>query len=174
MKVGDTVEVSTPHAVFIIERAGYYRVEVNAEVNTNTHFITRRGGSATVTTADGRSMSIYPSEDIVITAGNPVQVATYAAPAPDRWDRWNDERSIASGDSVSARYLPPGIYGAEELDHHGDWRVVPEYGPVWIPRGVGREWVPYSTGSGSGIHTTSGPGSTTPPGAGRRSTTAAG
>ncbi len=143
MKVGDTVEVSTPHAVFIIERAGYYRVEVNAR----THFITRHGGSATVTTSDGRGMSIYPSEDIVLTPGNPVQVATYVAPAPDKWDRWNDERSDRSGDSVSARYLPPGIYGAEELDHHGDWRVVPDYGPVWIPRGVGREWVPYSTGS---------------------------
>lgn len=147
MKLGDVVEVSTPQAVFIIERAGYYRVEVNTEVNTNTHFITRRGGTATVTTADGRSMSIYPSEDIVIAAGDPARVATYAAPAPDRWDRWNDARSDRIGDSVSARYLPPGVYGAEELDHHGYWRVVPEYGPLWIPRGVNREWVPYSTGS---------------------------
>jgi hypothetical protein len=143
MKAGDTVEVSTPHAVFIIERAGYYRVEVNAR----THFITRHGGSASLTTSDGGSLSIYPSEDIVITPGKPVQVATYAAPAPDSWDRWNDTRTDRIGDSVSSRYLPPGVYGAEELDHHGYWRVVPDYGPVWIPRTMSRDWVPYSTGS---------------------------
>jgi hypothetical protein len=144
MAVGDIVEVSTPDAVFFIEHPGYYRVEVN---NRDTHFITRRGGRATVTTADGRSLSIYPSEDIVVAGGNPVQVVTYVAPAPDAWDRWNDARSDRIGESVSARYLPPDVYGAEELDHYGQWRVVPDYGPVWIPREVGPGWAPYSTGS---------------------------
>jgi hypothetical protein len=143
MEVGDTLEVSTPNALFLIEHPGYYRVEVDSR---ETHFITRRGGEASVVTADGRSLSIYPSEDIVVTAGNPVQVATYAAPAPDAWDRWNDERSDRVGESVSARYLPPGVYGAEELDYYGHWRVVPTYGSVWIPYGVPVGWVPYSTG----------------------------
>lgn len=144
MTVGDTLEVSTPDAVFIIEHPGYYRVEVNSR---DTHFITRRGGEATVTTADGRSLSIYPSEDIVVIAGKPTKVATYAAPAHDSWDRWNDARSDGSGESISTRYLPPGVYGAEELDRHGRWRVVPSYGAVWIPHGMRADWVPYSTGS---------------------------
>jgi len=143
MTVGDRVEVSTPDAAFVIEHPGYYRVEVNGR---DTHFITRRGGEATVTTADGRSLGIYPSEDIVVTAGDPVTVATYAAPAPDDWDRWNDERSDRLGESVSARYLPPDVYGAEELDHYGYWREVPTYGAVWIPDDVSADWVPYSTG----------------------------
>ncbi len=142
--VGDTLEVSTPNAVFVIGHPGYYRVEVDSR---DTHFITRRGGEATVTTADGRSLGIYPSEDIVVTAGNPVQVATYAAAAPDAWDRWNDARSERSGESISSRYLPPDVYGAEELDHYGRWRVVPSYGSVWIPYGVSAAWAPYSTGS---------------------------
>ncbi|MGK2952777.1 MAG: FecR domain-containing protein, partial [Thiobacillus sp.] len=55
---GSVVEVSTPNAVFVIEHPGYYRVEVDSR---ETHFITRRGGEATVITADGRSLSIYPS-----------------------------------------------------------------------------------------------------------------
>lgn len=143
MKVGDRVELDTPNAVFVIEQPGYYRVEVNS----NTHFITRRGGRAVVTTADDRTLSIYPSEDIVITAGNPVQVATYAAPVPDAWDRWNNERSERTSESVSSRYLSPDVYGAEELDQHGRWRVVPEYGPVWIPYDIAPDWAPYSTGS---------------------------
>jgi hypothetical protein len=143
LEPGITLEVSTPNAVFVIEHAGYYRVEVG---DPDTHFITRRGGEATVITADGRSLSIYPSEDIVVTAGDPVKVATYAAPAPDDWDRWNDARSDRIDDSVSARYLPPGVYGGEELDHYGNWRVVPTYGSVWIPYGVSAGWAPYSTG----------------------------
>lgn len=141
--VGDVLEVSTPNAVFLIEHPGYYRVEVGSR---ETHFITRRGGEATLTTADGRSLGIFPSEDIVVTAGDPVQVATYAAPPADAWDRWNDERSDRIGESVSSRYLPDGVYGAEELDHYGHWRVVPSYGAVWIPYGVSVGWVPYSTG----------------------------
>ena len=143
LAVDDTVEVSTPNAVFVIEHPGYYRVEVDSR---DTHFITRRGGEAMVTTADGRSLSIYPSEDIVVSAGDPVRVATYAASAPDAWDRWNDARSDRIGESISARYLPPEVYGAEELDHYGHWRVVPTYGSVWIPYGVSTGWVPYSTG----------------------------
>jgi hypothetical protein len=144
MAVGDTLEVSTPNAVFTIVHPGYYRVEVDGR---DTHFITRRGGEATLTTADGRSLGIYPAEDIVVTAGDPVRVATYAAPAPDAWDRWNDARSDRIGESISARYLPPGVYGVEELDHYGRWRVVPDYGPVWIPHAVSGDWIPYSTGS---------------------------
>lgn len=144
LAVDDVVEVDTPDGVFVIEQPGYYRVEVGSN---ETRFITRRGGRATLTTADGRSLSIYPSEEIVITAGDPVQVATYAAPPEDGWDRWNDERSDRIGESVSARYLPPDVYGAEDLDYYGYWRVMPDYGPVWIPRSVAPGWVPYSTGN---------------------------
>jgi hypothetical protein len=75
-----------------------------------------------------------------------VKVATYAAPAPDAWDRWNDARGDRIGESISSRYLPPDVYGVEELDRYGGWRVVPTYGPVWIPFGAAAGWAPYSTG----------------------------
>ncbi|MDA8127893.1 MAG: FecR domain-containing protein [Betaproteobacteria bacterium] len=143
LAAGDTVEVSTPDAVFAIAHPGYYRLEVGAD---DTHFITRRGGEATVTTADGRVLSVYPSEDIAVAAGTPARLAVYDAPATDGWDRWNDERSERVGESISARYLPPSIYGADELDHAGLWRVAPGYGAVWIPYGVSADWAPYSTG----------------------------
>lgn len=128
MTVGDTVEVSTPNAVFTIEHPGYYRVEVDGD---NTHFITRRGGAAMVTTADGRALSIYPSEDIVVTAGDPVRVATYAAPPPDDWDRWNDERSDRIGESISSRYLPPesmALKSSTTMATGGWWRPTAQCG----------------------------------------------
>ncbi|HUI26341.1 MAG TPA: DUF6600 domain-containing protein, partial [Candidatus Kryptonia bacterium] len=39
------------------------------------------------------------------------------------------------------------VYGADELDHYGSWRVLPEYGPAWFPQGVARDWAPYSSGT---------------------------
>lgn len=140
---GMIVEVATPDAVFSIAHEGYYRLDIDGD----TRFITRRGGRATVIPAGGRAMDILASEEIVVRGGNPVRVESYVAPEPDRWDNWNYARSDDLLDAVSARYLPPGVYGANELDHYGSWRVVPEYGPIWIPDRVPSGWVPYSTGS---------------------------
>src|SRR5581483_4733776 len=49
-------------------------------------------------------------------------------------------------DSVSARYVAEGVYGVDDLDHHGDWRVVPTYGAIWVPRETPAGWAPYTTG----------------------------
>jgi hypothetical protein len=139
---GHTVEISTPNAVFTIDRSGYYRVDVDGEVR----FVTRRGGRAVVVPAGGQAMNVYPSEEVVVKGGSPARVETYVAPEPDRWDLWNYERTDSLLDAFSERYLPPGIAGAWDLDHYGRWRVVPEYGPVWVPDAVAYGWVPYSTG----------------------------
>jgi hypothetical protein len=140
---GQTVEVDTPQAAFSIDRAGYYRVDVGKD---STAFITRRGGTATVTPASGEPVDVQPSEEIVLTGVDNPQVATYVAPDLDAWDRWNYERTDHLLDPVSARYVPQGVYGADDLDHHGSWRTVPDYGSVWVPDGVPAGWVPYSTG----------------------------
>ena len=137
------IEVDTPDAVFSIQQPGYYRLDVNGE----THFITRRGGIATVIPAGGEAQGIQPSEDVVVQAGPQTTVTTYVAPELDQWDRWNYARSEDLIDSVSARYMPPGIAGADDLDHYGRWRVVPDYGSVWVPDSTPPGWVPYSTGS---------------------------
>jgi hypothetical protein len=142
LPVGYAVELDTPNAVFTIDRVGYYRVDVNG----NVHFITRRGGRAVVVPAGGEAMSIRPSEEIVVQGTMTARVETYVAPELDRWDRWNYERTDDLVDAVSERYLPPGVAGAQELDHYGSWRVVPQYGAVWVPDAVPVGWAPYSTG----------------------------
>lgn len=137
-----TVEVDTPNAVFTIDRSGYYRVEVNDEV----HFITRRGGQATMVPAGGKPMSIYPSEEIVVSGTNVARAETYVAPELDGWDKWNYERTEDLLETASERYLSPDIAGADDLDRYGRWRVVADYGAVWVPDGVAYGWAPYSTG----------------------------
>ena len=142
LPAGYSVEVDTPNAVFTIDHVGYYRVDVNGEV----HFITRRGGQAMMVPAGGQAMSIHPSEEIVVQGNALAQAETYVVPELDQWDRWNYERTDDLIDTVSERYFPYGVAGASDLDHYGSWRVMQEYGPVWVPEAIPFGWVPYSTG----------------------------
>ena len=143
LRTGHTIEVDTPNAAFTIERPGYYRVEV---ANDATTFTTRRGGRATVATAGGLPSPIEANEQLVVSGTEAPRLASYGAPALDDWDRWNYSRTEQQVDAASARYVPHDVYGADDLDRYGDWRAVPTYGAVWVPRVVAG-WAPYSTGS---------------------------
>ncbi|HVN84570.1 MAG TPA: DUF6600 domain-containing protein [Candidatus Binatia bacterium] len=143
LAAGHTVEIDTPNAAFTIERVGYYRINVD---DAGTTFITRRGGRATMTPAGGEAVGINPSEQLVIEGTETARVESYVAPELDDWDRWNYDRTDHLIDTVSSRYVAPGVYGIDALDHYGNWRIVPSYGSVWIPDGVAAGWVPYSTG----------------------------
>jgi len=144
LEPGRTLEVDTPNAAFLIEHTGYYRVTVNGE---RTSFITRRGGRATCTPASGEAVDIAPSEELIVEGTASPQIASYVAPQLDAWDKWNYARTDDILDAVSTRYVPPGVYGANDLDQFGRWRVVPTYGPVWVPTAVPAGWAPYTMGS---------------------------
>ena len=144
LEPGYTVEVDTPNAAFTIEHPGYYRVHVAGD---RTSFITRRAGRATVTPASGEAVAIAASEEVVIEGTDNPQVSSFVAPKLDDWDKWNYARTDALLEAVSARYVPSGTYGVDDLDHFGNWRVVDEYGPVWVPTGVAAGWAPYTTGA---------------------------
>ena len=138
-----TVELDTPHAAFTIERPGYYRVDVTQE---RTSFITRRGGQATMMPAGGQATAVTPSEEVVLEGTATATVQSFVVPELDVWDRWNYARTDELLDAVSARYVPSGVYGVDDLDHHGSWRLVETYGPVWVPEALPAGWAPYSTG----------------------------
>jgi uncharacterized protein DUF6600 len=140
---GHGVELDTPHAAITIEAPGYYRADVTAET---TSFITRRAGRATVTPVDGRALAVMPSEEVILQGAPAAGVQSYVAPELDAFDQWNYARTDHLLEAVSARYVPPQVYGLDELDHYGAWRVVQTYGPVWVPEEVPAGWAPYSTG----------------------------
>jgi len=137
---GRSVEIDTPHAAFAIDSPGYYRVDVTPE---RTSFVTRRAGRAAMTPAGGRPMAIAPSEEVVVEGGD---ARSFAARDLDVFDRWNYARTDELLESVSARYIPPQVYGADDLDHYGAWRQVPTYGAIWVPQAVPVGWAPYSSG----------------------------
>src|SRR5262249_11549817 len=143
IEAGRTVELDTPHAAFTIDRQGYYRVDVT---ENGTSFITRRSGQATMTAAGGQAAAVAASEEVVVEGTPTPTVRSYVAPELDVWDKWNYARTDDLIDAISSRYVSAGVYGIDDLDHYGDWRVVPTYGSVWVPQSVPAGWAPYSTG----------------------------
>ena len=140
---GHTIEVDTPNAAYTVERAGYYRLNVDED---STSFVARRGGTAEVTPAGEGATRIEPNEQLVVSGTDQARLEGYAAPQLDEWDRWNYERTDYLVNAPSARYVPAGVYGAGELDQYGHWRNVEQYGPVWVPSAVPAGWAPYSAG----------------------------
>ncbi len=140
---GHSVELDTPGAAFTMERAGYYHAEVGPDATT---FRTHRGGIATMTPAGGSAAPVAANQQVVITGGDAPRVETATAAPLSTWDRWNYQRSDYLTQPASAKYVSPGVYGAEALDQHGSWRTVETYGSVWVPTSVAPGWVPYSTG----------------------------
>ena len=141
---GRTVEVDTPGAAFAINHEGYYRLDVSDE---RTVFITRRGGRATATTADGEEIPIAANQAVTIEGVTNFKISAQVSPPLDSWDRWNYARTDQVLEAYSAHYVSPDTYGVSDLDRYGTWRVAPEYGYVWVPTGVAAGWVPYSTGT---------------------------
>jgi hypothetical protein len=135
-----SLEIGTPHAAFVIGAPGYYRVDVGPE---RTALAIRRGGRASLTTAGGATVALGAEEQVVIDERGTQRLA---APARDVWDTWNERRTAELVATASARHVPAGVYGAADLDRHGDWRDVADYGAVWVPRAVPTGWAPYSTG----------------------------
>ena len=116
LEPGRAVEVGTPNAAFTIEHPGYYRLAV---AEGRTSFTTRRSGRATAILANGNSVVVTASEELLVEGIDNPQPRSYAAPPLDEWDRWNYARTDDLLDAVSARYVAPGTFGVDDLDRHG-------------------------------------------------------
>ncbi|MFN8545698.1 MAG: DUF6600 domain-containing protein [Candidatus Binatia bacterium] len=140
---GRRIELATPTAAFTVDDPGYYRVDIGPD---RTRFAVR-GGTATATPPGGEAVDVPSNSEIVFEGQGDVPGAVREAADVDDWDRWNQERSQrTSRPAPSARYIPEGVYGADDLDEHGTWREEPRYGHVWVPSSLTPGWAPYTTG----------------------------
>ncbi len=136
------VDIETPLAAVRPMQPGRYRVTVGANL---TRIDIREGEaeiafqSSTTRLKRGQSMTIRAAED------GEVAFETGKARSTDSLDRWAADRDKALRRATSRRYISRDIYGAEDLDRHGDWRWVTSLGFCWFPR-VTRAWVPYRFG----------------------------
>ncbi len=141
---GQQIEVGTPNGAFLIDRVGYYRLDVD---EASTRFAVRRGGSARVVPAGGEELVLDSNQEVVVRGTETAAIERIAATGDDAWDRWNVDRTAQLGEAPrSAAYVPPDVAGVDDLDRYGDWRDTPSYGHVWVPRNVDSDWAPYTTG----------------------------
>jgi uncharacterized membrane protein YgcG len=136
------VEIDTPTVSVKPSGIGVYRVYVQGDGQSE---ITVRMGAAEVATPKGTEP--LQAGQTMLARGNPADPEFRVVPAIalDEWDRWNEQRDQEMLNSQSYNNVPPDIYGAEDLDNHGQWVDVPSYGEVWAPS-VDPGWAPYQNG----------------------------
>jgi len=143
LREGDVYEVDTPNVSFNVTQAGAFRIDVNE--NGDATRITAIRGEGEVT-ANGQTYEIHAGERGEFNGTDNVTYFVAAAPAPDDFDRWSNERDLRDDNSTSARYVSRDVPGYSDLDENGTWNEEPDYGPVWYPNAVDPGWAPYSSG----------------------------
>jgi hypothetical protein len=136
-------EVDTPNAAVTLLRDGIYRFRIDP--NGNMSFVVVREGQAGIT-GGGQSFTLNPGNSATLTGTDSLTFDIEAAPAPDDFDNWCEQRDAREAHLASARYLPPTVIGYEDLDDYGTWQETGDYGPVWYPRSVAAGWAPYQYG----------------------------
>ena len=142
---GQEIEIDTPNGAFLINRTGYYRFDVD---DAATRFTTRRGGVARIVPAGiADEMEVTADQTVMVTGTDTATLERIATAGDDAWDRWNYDRLESLGEQPrSAQFVAGEVAGVDDLDRYGDWQQTPDYGNVWVPRGVAADWAPYTTG----------------------------
>jgi len=139
----ENFEVDTPNVSIVLLRAGEYRIDADADSGVTT--VTVRDGEAEVN-GGGSAFPVRSTQSARITGVEQVSQELLAASPISNFELWCEERDRREASSVSARYVSREMIGYEDLDDHGTWRDVPEYGWVWAPRTMAAEWAPYRYG----------------------------
>ena len=136
-------EIDTPNVAIRTERReSSFRILVTAD--DHTEVLVRRG-EIEVTTPQGGTR-VGQNQFITIQGnGADAQYKIGEAPARDDFDQWNTDRDNMIRNSVSRRRTNDYYVGSEDLDAHGTWTEVPDYGPVWRPAEPAG-WAPYRDG----------------------------
>jgi hypothetical protein len=140
----EAFEVDTPNVAFSILRPGEYRVSVDPDGNST--FIDVRSGSGEVT-GGGSAYNLTPGQRYSFAGSDQLSYNAQGLPGRDDFDTWAASRDQREEQSVSARYVSREVTGYEDLDPYGSWSQDPQYGAVWMPRGVDAGWAPYHDGN---------------------------
>ena len=137
-------EIDTPNVAIRTNRAeSSFRILVSADDHTE---VLVRSGEVEITTPQGGTRVTHGQFITIQGAGDQAQYKIGEAPARDDWDQWNTDRDNVIRNSVSRRNTNDYYVGTEDLDAHGTWSEVPDYGRVWRPTVTDPDWAPYRDG----------------------------
>ncbi|MCC6377609.1 MAG: hypothetical protein IT519_02225 [Burkholderiales bacterium] len=139
-EVARELTIETPEARASLLEPGRYRFDAGPEPDVTS--VSTDAGAARVD-AGGSAVVVRPGQRAEARRNGELRLDDAR---PDAFDEWALARDRHNDASPTARYVSPEMTGYESLAEHGDWREVPEYGPVWVPRAVPAGWAPYRTG----------------------------
>ncbi len=143
LEKGEIYEVDTPNYAFTVMKSGVYRFDVYP--NEDQSWVTVRSGYGEAT-GKGAAVRVNSGEQMRFNGGTSLVHTAMNAPSRDGFDDWVQVRDKRLDDSLSARYVSPGVIGYQDLDGYGRWVPTPDYGNVWIPSTVPAGWAPYRFG----------------------------
>jgi Family of unknown function (DUF6600) len=140
---GDAWEIDTPNLAFTLAREGEYVISTDPNGSSTT--IVVREGAGQVT-GGGDSWDLNADQEYTFNGTDQLSYNAQPAPAFDDFEAWCQTRDQRENNSASAQYVSRDVDGYYDLDEYGEWSEQPDYGPVWYPRDVAADWVPYHVG----------------------------
>ncbi len=138
------IEFLTSDATFYLLENGVYRIDIRE--NKETEILVFSG----VVEASGEEVSflVKKYQKLTIADGRfQGQPSSFFAAADDAFDRFNGGREAKLDRQYAKRYLSGDLEVYEsELNESGDWMYENPFGYVWVPRGMGADWMPYTYG----------------------------
>ena len=141
------VELRTREGRWLPRRPGHYRFDRERDATQASVWrgeLQFEGFDSTLTIPERRRADLW-----LDSPDSGRRSATRYAWAPvdrDAFADWvaRDERQDDA--PVTARHVPPGMTGWQDLDRHGDWVSDADHGALWLPRAVSPGWAPYQVG----------------------------
>lgn len=129
--------LDTPQGRLRFDAPGSYR----ADVAGGTTAFSAYSGTARI---EDLGLSIRAGDRILLFGGTDRSylLGQAASDAFRQWGRAREQLDTSGGH----RYVSSEMTGYEELERHGYWREIPEYGPAWFPQGMPPDWAPYRWG----------------------------
>ena len=143
LQQGENFEIDTPNVAVRVTQPGEVRIDVDDKSGQTRVAVI--SGNVSVFGDGGKSVQLSAGQTTAFT-GRALESVQAPGFRPDELSQWAAERNRAEEQSVSARYVPRGVVGHAQLDQHGDWQQVPDYGAVWYPRTTPENWAPYRQG----------------------------
>jgi hypothetical protein len=143
LEPGTAVEIDTPNLAFTLANAGEY--VIFADPNGTSTVITVREGDGEVS-GGGDSFDLPAGQQYAFTGTDQLTYDAQPLPQFDDLEAFSQQRDQRENGAASAQYVSRDIDGYYDLDDYGDWQTDPDYGAVWIPRGVFVGWAPYQDG----------------------------
>jgi hypothetical protein len=150
-------EIDAPSSTISVLKSGLYRIDSGDSNNKNIRVSVTDNGQARVysdnsgfVVKNGRSARLY------LDGSNSGEWETSDASSYiDDFGNWVLDRDAKASKRLQTaaydKYYDRDMYGAEELDEHGEWIYTKKYGYVWRPynRSISSysDWSPYRYGS---------------------------